>query len=120
VRDPVRGELVCTVRFIEGSSELDAEGEATLSKVLDMLRGVKYREVSIEGHADSEGERDKNYLLSQARADMALRRLLERGATKLTSLVAIGYADTRPLVRNSTDEGRARNRRVEIRFKEGP
>ena len=118
VRDAARGELVCTLRFEHGSVELDQEGEATLRQVLTVLREVKFREVSIEGHADSVGEKDMNYQLSQGRADMAMKSLLEQGGARLTSLVAVGMADTEPLADNDSEEGRARNRRVEIRFKE--
>jgi outer membrane protein OmpA-like peptidoglycan-associated protein len=118
-RDPVTGDLVCTLRFVAGSAELDADGENLLARVLNVLRGVKYKEVSIEGHADGEGTRERISRLSQARADLVLKRLLARGARGLSSLTAIGYADLKPISRLHNDEGRARNRCVEIRFKEG-
>lgn len=120
VRDRVRGELVCTLRFDKGSAELDAEGEQTLTQVLTVLKEVHFREVSIEGHADNEGARDDNYQLSQARADIAMKVLVEKGGARLTSLVAVGRADTMPLANNGSEEGRSLNRRVEIRFKEEP
>jgi len=120
VRDKARGELVCTLRFEQGSADLDEQGEQTLRQVLTVLKEVRYRQVSIEGHADSIGEKGMNYQLSQARADTVMKRLVEQGGEGLTSLVAVGMADTVPLEANDSEEGRAHNRRVELRFKEEP
>ena len=59
-------------------------------------------------------------MLFRSRADEAMKVLVEKGGNRLTSLVAIGRADTMPLANNGSEEGRALNRRVEIRFKEEP
>jgi len=119
-RDPKTGELYCMLHFKQGSSDLDDEAEETLKRILSVLRMVKFQQLNIEGHADNEGDQDMNYQLSQQRADTVMKEMLEDGAMTLTRLVAIGKADTEPVADNSTEEGRARNRRVEIRFKEGP
>jgi OOP family OmpA-OmpF porin len=117
-RDAERAQLVCTLHFDLGSSELDEDGERTLRRVLHLLREIHYREVAIEGHADDQGNQEDNFRLSQERADTAMKRLLEQGSEEVVGLVVLGLGDTRPLASNETEKGRALNRRVELRFKE--
>ena len=68
----------------------------------------------IGGHTDNQGARDYNMKLSAKRADAVKAWLAGRGiaAGRITTA---GYGDTRPLVPNTTDENKARNRRVELR-----
>lgn len=107
-----------TVRFASGSDALDGEAKDTLRAfacVAVRLPGVRFH---LAGHADAlpfpVGSRS-NQDLSRARAEHVRRYLIHEGvgAERLT---AAGYADTIPVASNATTEGRAQNRRVDVRF----
>lgn len=70
--------------------------------------------VEVGGHTDSIGPDDYNQGLSQRRADAVRGYLVEQGVDG-QRLSAVGYGETRPIADNDTPEGRARNRRVELR-----
>jgi len=74
------------------------------------------RPVLIEGHTDNEGSRAYNDALSEARAESVARELIARGVPA-ARIRAKGMAYLRPIASNSTPEGRARNRRVEMLVK---
>ena len=98
-----------------------AAGGATLSpgsaSALDMLARLLTRnaevKVVIVGHSDNEGGLDANIALSQKRAEAVMRALLERGVAG-SQLSARGIGYLAPLTANTTPEGRATNRRVEL------
>ena len=110
-----------TVTFGSGSTELIPEGKAIIDTIWTVL--VKYpdRDIFIEGHTDSipigPGLRDRfssNWALSAARAVAVLQYVLSNHATEATRLAAVGYGEYQPIASNSTEEGRAQNRRVVI------
>jgi len=70
-------------------------------------------QVSIEGHTDNKGSRKKNIRLSRDRAASILNFLVKRGIAP-DRLKSEGYADEKPIAANDTEEGRAKNRRVEF------
>ena len=74
--------------------------------------------IVIAGHADSTGSAELNRELSSKRANSVLNYLMNTGGGRLESYAqyfsASGYGATRPVADNSTPEGRARNRRIEI------
>ena len=71
----------------------------------------------IEGHTDSKGPKYLNRILSLKRAQSVKKVLLRKGKLpKKTRLKAVGLADTKPIADNETEEGRAKNRRVEFRI----
>ena len=120
-----QGEDGVTVRFegkvlfLSGSAEFRPEAAQVLDRLVYLLRKYTF-DLYILGHTDSipiETSRfPSNWELSGARAAAALRYLSERGADPLR-LVAVGFADSRPIAPNDTPEDRARNRRVEFLFK---
>ena len=65
------------------------------------------------GHTDSRGSDSVNLRISQARADAVVTALLQRGVAS-DLLVAKGYGEDAPIADNATEEGRARNRRIEF------
>ena len=86
-----------------------------LKKLTDLL--ARYPEMTIElsGHTDNKGKDKYNMTLSRSRAKAVYDYLIERGVDK-KRLKFCGYGATRPIADNSTDEGRAKNRRVEFRI----
>ncbi len=107
--------------FRKGSAEIDMEkARSTLQKAAELLKSnaMAERTFRIEGHTDSiptdpDGPFPTNWELSTARATNVLHYLVDFGVDETRFQVA-GFADTRPLASNDTEEGRAYNRRVDI------
>lgn len=104
------------VEFQSGKSTLTPKGTATLDKIGAILARVN-DPVEIQGHTDSQGNHDKNVLLSQQRADTTKAYLVTKGIAA-ERLSTIGYGPDKPVADNATPEGRQRNRRIEFSLKE--
>ncbi|OLO11534.1 hypothetical protein BTW10_09170 [Chromohalobacter japonicus] len=102
--------------FSSSRAGLTDEGREVLRQLLDSLQQYE-GDITIEGHTDSRpiatDRFPSNWELSTARATAVLRFLVEEGLDS-DELRAVGYADTHPLKSNTTPEGRAANRRVEL------
>nr|MCU0254512.1 OmpA family protein [Acidobacteriota bacterium] len=94
---------------------------APLARIADLIRSSGAW-ATVEGHSDNLPIRSatfpSNWELSAARAGAVVRFLVAHGLAPVR-LEAVGHADTRPLGDNATDEGRQRNRRVEILLRTG-
>lgn len=94
--------------------------EKTLYKLVKAIKGLKVKEILIEGHTDAKGSEEYNLALSQRRADSVKAWLIEKGSLSGTSIVTKGYGESKPVVPNTHPDGsdnpagRAKNRRVEI------
>ncbi|HUD89849.1 MAG TPA: OmpA family protein [Xanthobacteraceae bacterium] len=102
------------IYFKTGSAELDHASDPLLDSVADITNRCPGVKVEVSGHTDSTGTPQGNQELSFARARSVLDFLVQRGV-RPERITAIGYGDTRPIASNATDEGRARNRRIEFR-----
>lgn len=102
--------------FEPGSADIKPEMRLLLDKLYEIIRDIP-NPVEVEGHTDNipiSTERfPSNWELSTARAGSIVRYFIAKGIEP-ERLKASGYADTRPMVPNTTPEGRAQNRRVEI------
>lgn len=102
--------------FPSATAELTDDGSSLVSSLLETIQRYD-GEVWVEGHSDSQtistDEFSSNWALSSARA-IAIVEALEEAGVAAQRLRAVGLAATRPLEDNSTAEGRARNRRVEV------
>jgi outer membrane protein OmpA-like peptidoglycan-associated protein len=85
----------------------------TLSQVAGVLRDYPQTTVDVLGHADSVGDESYNQQLSERRALNVSSVLIQNGVIR-QRVIATGFGETRPIADNSTDTGRARNRRVEV------
>ncbi|MEN8169253.1 MAG: OmpA family protein [Pseudomonadota bacterium] len=103
------------VTFASNSNELIGESHAILDKVAASL--VRYSELRIEvgGHTDSQGPSSYNRGLSDRRANAVRDYLISKGVAAEV-LSARGYGEVQPIADNKTVEGRAQNRRVELRM----
>ncbi len=101
------------VNFTTGSAELTPSSAGTLDAVADALRRYPEMRVEIQGHTDSQGNRDFNTRLSQQRADAVRMYLLNKGIAA-SRLSARGFGPDQPVAGNDTAAGRAQNRRVEL------
>jgi outer membrane protein OmpA-like peptidoglycan-associated protein len=112
-------ELVITlsgaVLFGSGQSQLLPIAKETLSRVAEVLRNeAESSAIVVEGHTDSRGSAMMNENLSQARA-AAVRLYLISAGVNAGRITAVGKGEAEPVASNATAEGRANNRRVEIR-----
>jgi chemotaxis protein MotB len=105
------------VLFDLGKAHLRPEGQAVLDGIAGALHNVP-NNFAVEGHTDNRpirgGPFPTNWELSSARATTVLRYLVENAGIPARKISSAGYADTRPLFPNDTNEHRARNRRVEL------
>ncbi|MBD1554213.1 OmpA family protein [Pseudomonas typographi] len=101
------------VLFEFDKSNLTAEATAQLDKQLDKLRAADVVTIKVEGHTDSMGTDAYNQGLSERRAASVVRYLVAHGVQQ-SKISSQGFGESRPVADNSTDEGRAQNRRVEL------
>ena len=102
------------IEFRSGSAELTAGGRAILDEMAAALAGIGGQQVQVIGHTDSIGPREANVALSLQRA-IAVKDYLERAGVDADHLGVQGFGPDRPVAGNDTEEGRARNRRIEFR-----
>ncbi|MGH2569789.1 MAG: OmpA family protein [bacterium] len=100
--------------FPVGSAEIRPENFALLAKVQQVLGQFPKSGVSIEGHTDSQGAVEKNRTLSQARADAVREYLLANMKLNPERVAAVGRGEDRPIANNETEDGRAKNRRIDL------
>ena len=101
------------IYFDVDQSTLKPASEATLRQILALLEADPKLVLRVEGHTDNSGARAHNQTLSEARAASVVAWLAAHGIAG-GRLTAAGFADTRPVAANTTPEGRAKNRRVEL------
>jgi outer membrane protein OmpA-like peptidoglycan-associated protein len=122
VRREPRGVVVTlsgSLLFASGRSDLLPQARLKLDEVAQALQQAPSQSVVIEGHTDAVGEDAYNLHLANLRADTVRQYLISRGldAQRISS---IGLGESRPVASNSTPEGRANNRRVEIVLNRSP
>lgn len=110
------GKAIVYVNFEFDRAELRPDAKPVIDQVYALLKEDPKLALSIEGHTDDRGPAAYNQALSERRAEAVRAALLARGlgddgATRLT---AAGRGASQPIADNATDEGRAKNRRVEL------
>ena len=116
VKEEERGLVITlsgSVLFASGKSALLPAAQNRLNQVCDALLATKERRLTVEGHTDSQGSSSSNQVLSQQRADAVRTYIISRGYPG-DLIRALGIGEDRPVTENTTAEGRANNRRVEI------
>jgi outer membrane protein OmpA-like peptidoglycan-associated protein len=105
------------VHFQTDSAEILPDSMAILEELADVLKTrSEIKAVEIQGHTDNAGNPPYNLKLSESRAQAVVDTLVKSGVDPLR-LEARGYGDTKPLVPNTTDANKAKNRRVQIIIK---
>ncbi len=125
VAAPVTAESVCSDLDSEGltlyfesssaSSDFSDEEKEYLDALVSCLESRSGATIKIEGHTDNEGGSANNKVLSEARARKVRDYLADAGIDK-SRLTKEGLGDTQPIESNDTEEGRAKNRRVEVKL----
>lgn len=101
------------IEFETGRDVLLPSSIPVLEEVERVLRQAPQLAVTIEGHTDDRGDAARNRALSEARARAVVRWLADRGVAE-SRMQSAGFGPDRPVAPNTTVEGRARNRRVDI------
>jgi outer membrane protein OmpA-like peptidoglycan-associated protein len=105
--------LGAEVLFEINKSTLRSEHFATLNPIVDYLILHPERSVKISGHTDNTGSEGHNLALSKRRADVVAEYLVSNGVD-INHVETFGLGSARPIVENTTDQGRKKNRRVEL------
>lgn len=103
------------ITFATGQSAIQPQYRATLDQVGDVLRQYNQTLVDVYGHTDSDGSDSYNLSLSERRAAAVADYLTTRGVEG-ARLATRGFGETQPIAGNDTPEGKAANRRVEIKI----
>jgi OOP family OmpA-OmpF porin len=108
-----------TIRFESGRSSLDLDSAGLLDHLAEISLRCPATHIEVAGHTDADGDNAANQALSEKRAQAVVDYLVKAGlpAGRFT---ATGYGSGQPVAANDTDEGKARNRRIEFLVKEQP
>ena len=107
------GYIALYITFETGKSDIQTESQGIVSQIAEMLKANPTLKISIEGHTDDAGNAISNKTLSENRAKAVMNALILKGINK-SLLTAKGWGQEKPISDNRTEEGRAKNRRVEI------
>lgn len=107
------GFIALYINFETGKSQIKPESKPIIDQIFDMLKQNPDLKVSIDGHTDNVGTAQSNQTLSEARAKSVMNELVSKGIAA-SRLKYKGWGQTKPIADNTTEEGKAKNRRVEI------
>lgn len=101
------------INFATGKATLAPESEKILTEIATLLKNNADWKLGVEGHTDNVGGKVANQKLSEQRAAAVVTWLTSNGVAK-ARLTSKGFGDSKPIADNATDEGKAKNRRVEL------
>jgi len=107
------GFVALDVHFATGKTEILPESQPLIEEAAKMLKARPALRVGVEGHTDNVGTAAANQILSEGRARSVVAALSAAGIDA-KRLAAAGFGQTKPVADNRSEEGRAKNRRVEI------
>jgi MYXO-CTERM domain-containing protein len=110
--------IVHTIRFETGSDKLLPASDKVLDEIIGVLQENPNLSLMVEGHADDRGDDEDNLELSRKRARSVVRYLVRNGNIAKKRLKYKGFGESKPMVEGTSDEARAKNRRVEFRVLE--
>jgi chemotaxis protein MotB len=120
IRDQLRVDVVDELLFDSGEAELKPAGQAVLAKVGNILEKTEDRTIEVQGHTDNvpivgalAKKYPTNWELSAARA-VNVARFLQQNGVEPARLSAAAHSEYRPRSANDSDDGRRKNRRIEI------
>lgn len=107
------GFIALYINFDTNKAELKPDGQATVREIVALLKSAPGLQVAIEGHTDNVGNAAANKTLSENRAKAVMAAVVAGGVAP-GRLAAAGFGAERPVADNRSEEGRAKNRRVEL------
>ncbi len=108
-----KGYIALYINFDTGKSTIKSESKPIISQIVEMMKANTDLKLSVEGHTDNVGKPKSNKTLSEERAKSVVAAIVSDGidAKRLSS---VGHGQDKPIADNKTEEGRAKNRRVEL------
>ena len=107
------GFIALYINFDTGKWDLKSDGQASVREIVAALKSAPALKVAIEGHTDNVGQAAANKSLSEKRAQSVMAAIVA-GGIDAKRLSAAGFGQERPVADNRSEEGRAKNRRVEL------
>ncbi len=107
------GYIALYINFDTNKWDLKDDGRATVKEIVAMMKASPSLKLSVEGHTDNVGSAPANKTLSENRARSVMNAIVA-GGIDASRLSAVGYGQERPIADNRSEEGRAKNRRVEL------
>jgi len=104
---------ILDIHFQLNSDAVTSASRTTIREFVEYFNNKNFSKVIIKGYTDSTGDFDKNIALSQRRADAVKKIMIQYGIDS-DKIIAIGKGSLSPIASDDTEEGRARNRRIEI------
>ncbi|MFU6844187.1 OmpA family protein [Pseudomonas aeruginosa] len=114
--DDIKLVMPGAITFQTGSTELSPAAQFNLDKLSNSFKQYGDNNIEVTGHTDSVGSNASNIELSQKRAISVGKHLIAQGIDK-NRIQVYGAGPSQPIASNGTEEGRAQNRRVEIKLK---
>ena len=107
------GHIALYINFDTGKATMRPESKPIITQIVEMLKGNPGLKVNVEGHTDNVGSPASNKTLSDERAKTVVAAIVAQGVDA-KRLSALGHGQDKPIADNKTEEGRAKNRRVEL------
>lgn len=107
------GHIALYINFDTGKSTIKPEANPIIEQIVQLLKSNPELKLSIEGHTDNVGNPKSNKVLSDDRANAVMTAIIAQGIDG-KRLSALGHGQDKPVADNKTEEGRAKNRRVEL------
>ena len=107
------GKATVYINFAVNESQIESSSSATIDEIVKLLNANPSLKLAIQGHTDNTGDAKRNLQLSEKRAQSVRAALIENNVSA-NRLEYKGFGQDVPIVSNSTDEGKAQNRRVEL------
>jgi len=107
------GKVILYINFDSGKSTIKKESMPVVEQIIEMMKQAKDIKLSVEGHTDSDDSNESNLKLSEVRAK-AVVEAITKGGIDAARLSSSGFGEEKPIADNSTAEGKAKNRRVEL------
>jgi outer membrane protein OmpA-like peptidoglycan-associated protein len=108
-----KGYIALYINFDTGKSIIKPESMPLIAQIVDMLNSNPDLKLNVEGHTDNVGNPISNITLSEERAKSVVAAIVAHGID-VKRLGSLGHGQDKPIGDNKTDEGRAKNRRVEL------
>jgi outer membrane protein OmpA-like peptidoglycan-associated protein len=102
------------INFATGKADVTPDSAKTLEQIAELLKNKPDWKLRVEGHTDNVGQAKANLALSKKRAEAVKSYLVKKLGVAAARLTSEGYGDTKPLGPNTDEQGRAKNRRVEL------
>jgi len=107
------GSIALYINFETGKADIKPESQKIIDQIVQMMKDNPDLKISVEGHTDNVGTPQSNQTLSENRAKAVMNAIISKGIDK-SRLSSKGWGQTKPIADNQTEEGKAKNRRVEL------